>query len=243
MVNDIDLDATWNARMNQIAVNELTTYRWSFEDDVRHYAANGITAIGVWREKLSDFGEDQGCQLLIEHGLGVSSLMWAGGFTGSDGRTFRESVVDALDATMLAAQLEASCLIVYSGAQGTASVDPAHDTWALDLSVTPPAWRLLDDGSGEGSPPGRRNGCASFDPTGPRLFIFGGTPDAETSAPGFYVFDARPGHEKWTLLEREGEPTVRSSGIGFYDPIGARNFVGFGNTKFAGYNDLTPLEY
>jgi sugar phosphate isomerase/epimerase len=118
MVNDIDLDATWNARMNQIAVNELTTYRWSFEDDVRHYAANGITAIGVWREKLSDFGEDQGCQLLLEHGLGVSSLMWAGGFTGSDGRTFRESVVDALDATMLAAQLEASCLIVYSGARG-----------------------------------------------------------------------------------------------------------------------------
>ena len=47
-------------------------------------------------------------------------------------------------------------LIVFSGAQGTASVDPAHDTWALDLSVTPPAWRLLDDGSGEGSPPGRR---------------------------------------------------------------------------------------
>lgn len=134
-------------------------------------------------------------------------------------------------------------LIVYSGAQGTNPLDPAHDTWALDVSVDPPTWKLLDDGTSESSPPGRRNGCASFDPSGTRLFVFGGTPDAQTSAPGFYVFDARPGHEKWTLLERDGELPNRSSGVGFYDPVGERNFFGFGNTPSVIYNDLTPIGY
>ena len=38
--------------MERIAVNEMTTYRWSFEEDVYHYAQAGIDAIGVWRQKL-----------------------------------------------------------------------------------------------------------------------------------------------------------------------------------------------
>ena len=45
--------------MGQLSINELTTYRWSFEEDVRNYAAAGITSIGVWRQKLSDFGEEK----------------------------------------------------------------------------------------------------------------------------------------------------------------------------------------
>lgn len=128
IVDNFDLAAYWTARMNQIAVNELTTYRWSFEDDVRHYAANGIKAIGVWREKLSDYGEELGRELLREHGLGVSSLLWAGGFTGSDGRSFRESIVDAHNSIVLAGQLEAGCLIVYSGARGGHTLNHA---WRL----------------------------------------------------------------------------------------------------------------
>ncbi|MCH5375280.1 MAG: sugar phosphate isomerase/epimerase [Planctomycetes bacterium] len=103
--------------MAHLSMNEITTFRWSFEEDVENYRAAGIDAIAIWRQKLSDFGEEKGQELLDEAGLNVSALLWAGGFTGSDGRTFRESVDDALEAVQLASDLRAGCLILYSGAR------------------------------------------------------------------------------------------------------------------------------
>jgi sugar phosphate isomerase/epimerase len=103
--------------MPRLSMNEMTTYRWSFDEDVQHYCAAGIPAIGVWRRKISDFGEQRGIELLKESGLAVSNLLWAGGFTGSEGHTFRESVDDAIEAIRLAGAMRASCLVIYSGAR------------------------------------------------------------------------------------------------------------------------------
>lgn len=111
--------------MAKLAVNELTTYRWSFEDDVHRYAQAKVPAIGIWRQKLSDFGEQRGIELLADSGLAVSSLSWAGGFTGSDGRSHFESVADASQAIQLAAQLHAPCLVVHSGARGVHTLNHA----------------------------------------------------------------------------------------------------------------------
>ena len=88
--------------MARISMNELTTYRWSFEEDVAQYARAGIEALAVWRHKLSDFGDERGIELIAESGLKVSSVLWAGGFTGSDGRSHKESVEDAHEAIRLA---------------------------------------------------------------------------------------------------------------------------------------------
>ena len=104
--------------MAELAMNEMTTYRWSFEQDVQRYAAAGIRAIGVWRQKLGDCGEIRGIELLAESGMEVSSLQWAGGFTGSDGHTHSESIEDAREAIRLASRMEAGCLIIHSGARG-----------------------------------------------------------------------------------------------------------------------------
>ncbi len=103
--------------MAGISVNELTTYRWSFEEDVQHYAEVGADGIAVWRQKISDFGEEKGIELIAETGLDVSALLWAGGFTGSDGRSYKDSVADAKEAIQLAAAMRAGCLVVYSGAR------------------------------------------------------------------------------------------------------------------------------
>jgi sugar phosphate isomerase/epimerase len=103
--------------MPRFSMNEMTTYRWSFEEDVQHYRAAGIPAIGVCRRKLSDFGEERGIELLKDSGLAVSNLLWAGGFTGSEGHTYRESLDDAADAIRIAGALGAKCLVVYSGAR------------------------------------------------------------------------------------------------------------------------------
>jgi sugar phosphate isomerase/epimerase len=99
-------------------MNEMTTYRWSFEEDVTQYQAAGIPSMGVWRQKLSDFGEEKGIELLAEAGLKASCLLWAGGFTGSEGRSHQESLDDATEAIRVASAMDAGCLILYSGARG-----------------------------------------------------------------------------------------------------------------------------
>lgn len=101
--------------MARLSMNEMTTYRWPFEVDVVRYSEAGIRAIGVWRQKLTDFGESEGIDLLAERGMSVSNLLWAGGFTGSDGRTYRDSLEDGEDAVRLAAAMQAGCLVVYPG--------------------------------------------------------------------------------------------------------------------------------
>jgi sugar phosphate isomerase/epimerase len=103
--------------MPRLSINELTTYRWSFEEDVEYYTAAGIQSMAVWRHKLSDFGEEKGIELLMDSGLAVSSLQWAGGFTGSDGQSHQDSIADACAAIQLAAAMQAACLVVYSGSR------------------------------------------------------------------------------------------------------------------------------
>jgi len=101
--------------MARLSMNETTTYRWSFEEDVTNYRAAGIEAIGVWRQKLSDFGEAKAAVLLEETGLEVAHLFWVGGFTGSDGRSYRDSLQDAREALKTAAEIKARTVIVVSG--------------------------------------------------------------------------------------------------------------------------------
>lgn len=74
--------------------------------------------MGIWRYKLHEYGEEKAVELLAENQMGVSSLHWAGGFTGGDGRTLRDSMFDALDAIEVAASLNASCLVVLAGSRG-----------------------------------------------------------------------------------------------------------------------------
>jgi len=105
--------------MGRFAISELTTFRWSFDEDVKNYRAADVVAIGVWRQKLADFGEERGAGLLEAAGLVVSSLQWAGGFTGSDGRSHVDGLADARVAIQTAATLGAKCLIVHSGARGS----------------------------------------------------------------------------------------------------------------------------
>jgi sugar phosphate isomerase/epimerase len=113
----LNMTAEERTRMAELSMNETTTYRWSFEEDVTNYTAAGIHAMGVWRQKLSDFGQEKAVELLADSGMKVSHLLWAGGFTGSDGRTYRESVEDAREALHVAAKLQAGSLVVYSGAR------------------------------------------------------------------------------------------------------------------------------
>jgi sugar phosphate isomerase/epimerase len=101
--------------MAELSISETTTFRWSFEEDVARYVAAGIPGIGVWRHKLSDCGQAKAINLLAGGRLKVSHLFWAGGFTGSDGRSHRECIEDAAEAVRTAAALDCRTLVLYSG--------------------------------------------------------------------------------------------------------------------------------
>lgn len=101
--------------MNTLAISQLSTLRWSFEEDAQAYAARGFKGIGVYRPKLEDFGLDRAIELLAESELSATSLSWAGGFTGSDGRAFEDALLDAVNAVNDAANLRAETLIVLAG--------------------------------------------------------------------------------------------------------------------------------
>ena len=130
--------------MAGLSINEMTTYRWSFEQDVTRYQAAGIEAIGVWRQKLADYGEDKGIKLLDESGLKVSNLLWAGGFTGSDGHSYQESLADAREAVELAAALSADCLVVYSGGRNGHTQNHARRLFASALDELLPLAEQMD---------------------------------------------------------------------------------------------------
>ncbi|TWU40357.1 Inosose isomerase [Novipirellula aureliae] len=100
-----------------LAINQLSTLRWSFAEDAHAYASRGFTGIGIYRPKLEDFGLDRTIELLAETALAVTSLSWVGGFTGSDGRGFSDAVADAINAVRDAANLQAGTLVVLAGGQ------------------------------------------------------------------------------------------------------------------------------
>jgi sugar phosphate isomerase/epimerase len=104
--------------MSRLSINELTTFRWTFEDDICHYADVGLRSIGIWRPKLADYGEEKGAELLRESNFRVTSLSWVGGFTSSDMRSFDDQVQDARDTIELAAELESPCVTLLTGPRG-----------------------------------------------------------------------------------------------------------------------------
>ncbi len=101
--------------MECIAINQLSSLKWGFFQDVIRYSASGVQGIGIWRGKLDEFGLAEAADLLYEMKMKVSSLSWAGGFTGSCGMSHQQAIDDGLEAIEAAATLKAGCLIVCPG--------------------------------------------------------------------------------------------------------------------------------
>lgn len=108
------------------SLSELSMVRWDLEQELEHLTRHGIDGVGLWRTKLSDIGVATARSLLGRYRCRVSSLQWAGGFTGSDGRNFRESVDDAIDAIETAAAVGARVLVIHTGCRGGHTLGHAH---------------------------------------------------------------------------------------------------------------------
>ena len=101
----------------KLSVNQITTYRWQFEEDIAGYQLAGMDGIGLWCPKLVEFGEERAVDVLAESGLSVSSVSWVGGFTGRHGYAFDDAIQEAKETIRMAARINAESVIVMSGSR------------------------------------------------------------------------------------------------------------------------------
>lgn len=99
----------------RLSVNQATTLRWTFEEDVVRYRLAGIDVMGLWIPKLLEYGEDRAIEWLRENGMSVSSMSYAGGFTGAFGHELDDVLAETRDLIRLAGLLNAQSLVVVSG--------------------------------------------------------------------------------------------------------------------------------
>jgi sugar phosphate isomerase/epimerase len=127
--------------MFPVSLSQLTTIRWGLAEELAHAAAHGFDCLSIWRAKLSDDGPTAAASMLAAAGVRVSSLQWAGGFTGADGRTFTESLDDAVEAVEAARALGAPVLVVHSGCRGGHTRAHARRLFLQALSTLAPVAR------------------------------------------------------------------------------------------------------
>ena len=101
----------------RFSINQMTTLRASFEEDLSARQLAGVAAIGLWRKKIEEVGESFAVEAVRKSGLDVTTLSYAGGFSGSAGLQFREALEDGYDALFTAAAVGARTLIVSPGSR------------------------------------------------------------------------------------------------------------------------------
>lgn len=110
----------------KVSVSSLTTKRWNLLEDVCGVQDAGLSSLGLWRPKLLDFGEERSIELLRDRQVDVSTVSFAGGFTGTNGHRFEDAVSDARDAIRLAGQVGADAVILVSGSRGAHTLNHAR---------------------------------------------------------------------------------------------------------------------
>ncbi len=101
--------------MRRFSISQLTTMRWSLHQDVVRYQLQGFNSMGIWRQKVEDCDVFEVADYLHEMRMNVSSVHWAGGFTGGNGVSYEDAMQDAIEAIEMTSRLNSDCLIVHPG--------------------------------------------------------------------------------------------------------------------------------
>lgn len=129
---------------DSVAVHQRTTQRWSLFKDLVSYSAKGFTRVGLCRGKVEEFGLAETADLLAEMEMRVTSLCSVGGFTGSNGQSFREAVEDARQMIWAASVLGAECLVIHPGGANGHTTSHLRRLFRLALDELVPVAADLD---------------------------------------------------------------------------------------------------
>ena len=106
---------TTGAELSRLSLNQRTTASWSLPEAIQGCVDAGLGAIGIWREQLAEVGFDEGCRLVADVGLRVSSLCRGGFFTAADPAQAQAAEASNREAIDEAAGLSAATLVLVAG--------------------------------------------------------------------------------------------------------------------------------
>lgn len=96
--------------------------------EVRQLRRRRVRTVSIRRQRAMRIGPARLKHVLQDHGLQVCTIGFAGGFTGTVGRTFRQAVDDTRRALEYAAELNARAVVVVPGARGLHTFSHAERT-------------------------------------------------------------------------------------------------------------------
>ncbi|HYG44017.1 MAG TPA: sugar phosphate isomerase/epimerase family protein [Bordetella sp.] len=105
--------------LQRLAINQITTPRWSLAEAVQGYARQGVGGIGIWRDKLAECGLRQARRLLHDSGLQVPTLCKAGDLAMLDAQGPHAALDDCRRAIDEAAEIGAATVVFVGGGMGT----------------------------------------------------------------------------------------------------------------------------
>ena len=120
--------------INCLSINQICVLpQWTLRQAVEGLARHKVAAISVWREKLHEAGIAEAKHLIDGHGLGISSLCFAGLISSADRAAAAAALDDVRRALDEAAAIGAPCLVFLSGGVDPSDKDlPAARARVLD---------------------------------------------------------------------------------------------------------------
>lgn len=101
--------------MERLAINQITTRAWSLEQAIAGYARQGISGIGLWRDKLAECGLIRARTLLRDAGMWVPSLCKAGDLARLASQGPQGALDDCKRAIEEAAEINAAAVVFVCG--------------------------------------------------------------------------------------------------------------------------------
>ncbi len=127
--------------MNQFArlsLNQITTQGWSMRQALEGCARAEIPFVGLWRQKIDQFGLSQTLRLVRELNLQVSSLCRGGFFPTSTQTAYSTNLDDNRRAIEMAAELGTNVLVLVCGAAPDKNLPQARAVIAQAIAELEP---------------------------------------------------------------------------------------------------------
>ena len=103
------------ADLARLSLNQITVKSWNLRQAVDGCLRHDVPAIGLWRDKVAEFGLAESAKILRESGLQVSSLCRGGFFPAETKAERAAKIADNIAAIDEAATLGAKVLVLVCG--------------------------------------------------------------------------------------------------------------------------------
>ncbi|MET9545188.1 sugar phosphate isomerase/epimerase family protein [Streptomyces sp. NPDC006627] len=126
--------------LSRLSVNQETVRQLSLPELAEGCAKEGITAVGLWRAPVQEYGVERTARLMRDAGLAVTSLCRGGFFTDTDQAVRARALDDNRAAIDEAAALGTDTLVLVSGGlpPGSRDLAGARERVADALAVLAP---------------------------------------------------------------------------------------------------------